>query len=284
MDRKYVSFGYWAALILTVIIFAAAAGWLAWGVPVYAPGTEHIVPMAKPGQPTNREMLSGAGGVGVASQDVAYYGSVIGFYAHPDKPGRYPGVVMMHEWWGLNDNIKGMARALASNGYQVLAVDLFGKTTASSEDAAKLVAGLDQAKADANMEAAVSFLRGRGATKVASLGWCFGGGQSLQLALVEPLDAVVIYYGFLVTDEKALEPLKGEPVLGIFGDKDQAVHVEDVRKFAAALDKLGVDNEIHIYPNVGHAFANPSGPTYAPNETKDAWQKTLDFLAKKIKQ
>ena len=110
-----------------------------------------------------------------------------------------------------------------------------------------------------------------------------GGGQSLQLALSgEPLDAKVIYYGALVTDESRLSRIKW-PVLGIFGDKDQSIPVATVNEFASALDRLGIKNEIYIYPGVGHAFANPSGENYAPNETKDAWNKTVAFPNKYLK-
>ena len=115
-----------------------------------------------------------------------------------------------------------------------------------------------------------------------SLGWCFGGGQSLQLAVNEPLDATVIYYGNLVTDEKQLLKI-GWPVLGIFGDKDTSIPVSSVNEFDASLDKLKITNEIYIYPGVGHAFANPSGMNYAPEQTRDAWEKTLAFLDKNLK-
>jgi carboxymethylenebutenolidase len=118
-------------------------------------------------------------------------------------------------------------------------------------------------------------------SKVASIGWCFGGGQSLQLALHSerhPLAATVLYYGTpLVTDKQELSKIKW-PVLGIFGDQDKSIPVEQIQQFKAALDADGIINEIHIYKGLGHAFANPSGPNYAPKETADAWQKTLVFL------
>jgi carboxymethylenebutenolidase len=117
-------------------------------------------------------------------------------------------------------------------------------------------------------------------SRIASLGWCFGGGQSLQLALnsEQPLAATVIYYGNLVTDAESLAGIEW-PVLGIFGATDQSIPVETVRQFEAALDANEIPNEIHIYEGVGHAFANPSGDNYAPTETVDAWAKTLDFLS-----
>ena len=106
------------------------------------------------------------------------------------------------------------------------------------------------------------------------------GGQSLQLALnsKQPLAATILYYGTpLVTDKQALSNIKW-PILGIFGNQDQAIPVEEVKQFETALNADRIPNEIHIYPGVGHAFANPSGDNYAPKETADAWQKTLAFL------
>jgi carboxymethylenebutenolidase len=117
---------------------------------------------------------------------------------------------------------------------------------------------------------------------VGSIGWCFGGGQSLQLSLNEPLDATVIYYGNLVSDKSQLKKLKG-PVLGIFGSIDTNVTVSSVNEFKAALKSLGKENSIHIYEGVGHAFANPTGATYAEKETADAWKKTLRFFEENLR-
>jgi carboxymethylenebutenolidase len=123
------------------------------------------------------------------------------------------------------------------------------------------------------------------ASRIGSLGWCFGGGQSLQLALNTeagyPLAATVIYYGNLVTDAEELAQIQW-PVLGIFGDQDESISVADVNRFEQALNSTGVPNEIYVYQGVGHAFANPSGDNYAPVETSDAWQKTLEFLKRNL--
>lgn len=242
-------------------------------VPPQAP-----TPPAAEGETTNAQMLDHEGGYPTIVEDVQYADGVTGTYARPDDFHDFPGVVMIHEWWGLNGQIKDMARQLASEGYEVLAVDLFGTVATSTAQAQAQVAGLDQEKALANLRAAAEYLRAQGAPKVASLGWCFGGGQSLRLALSgAPLDATVIYYGQLVTESASLTPITW-PVLGVFGDKDQAVPVESAKAFAAALNEAGVRNEIYIYPDVGHAFANPSGANYAPDATADAWAKTLAFL------
>lgn len=224
----------------------------------------------------------------VETSTVEYYNNTSGFLAKPAGDGRYPGIVMIHEWWGLNDNIKDMARQMASEGYVVLAADLYkGQVATESSQAQPLAAGVRNNPGEAvkNVQAAVSYLRNSdsvGGNKVGSLGWCFGGDWSLQLALNEKMDATGIYYGRLVTDPEALSVIKW-PVLGVFGSADQSIPVEQVNAFKQALDKNGIENEVYIYEGVGHAFANPSGANYAPEETKDAWQKTLAFFDKHLK-
>ncbi len=215
----------------------------------------------------------------IAELNVEYFPGVSGYFVHPEAPGNYPGVVMIHENRGLRPEIRETAETLAKEGYLVLAVDLLGGVAEDQDGARALTAKFNQETGIKNMRAAVMYLRSQGATKVASLGWCFGGRQSVELAISgERLDATVVYYGGgMATTTERLLPIKW-PVLGIFGDKDQAISVETVRAFESSLKKLEVQNEIYIYPGVGHAFANPSGANYAPNETMDAWKKTLTFL------
>jgi carboxymethylenebutenolidase len=200
----------------------------------------------------------------------------------------FPAVVMIHENKGLNENIKSMANLLAKEGYVVLAVDLFnGEVTTDQKRASELTQAIrdNPAIAITNLKSAVTYLASLpnvNPDKIASLGWCFGGQQSLQLALnseEHPLSATVIYYGRLVTEPETLSKIHW-PILGIFGDQDQSIPVESVKKFEEALNANGITNEIYIYEGVGHAFANPSGDNYAPKETQDAWEKTVSFLKK----
>ena len=234
---------------------------------------------------SNVDMLEQENGQEILTNGVAYFETTKGYFIQPKTPGNYPGIVMIHEWWGLNENIKKMAEQLAQEGYLVLAVDLFKGNVATTADQARQQTGsLNQEEALNNLRAAKAYLKEQGATTIGSLGWCFGGGQSMQLAISgEPMDATVIYYGNLVTDEQKISTIQW-PVLGIFGDQDASIPVGEVNEFDALLDKLNVQNEIYVYPGVGHAFANPSGKNYAPQETQDAWQKTLDFLEKNLKQ
>jgi carboxymethylenebutenolidase len=230
---------------------------------------------------------------GLKNSSVNYHdGNSVGYLVYPTNytNQKLPAVIMIHEWWGLNDNIKNMANMLAKEGYVVLSVDLYNGTAATdSSRASELSASVrnNPSGAIANMKSAVSYLSSLenvNASRIASLGWCFGGGQSLQLALnseEHPLAATILYYGNLVNDTEALSKIKW-PVLGIFGDQDQSIPVDTVKQFEQALNEIGVTNEIYIYPGVGHAFANPSNDNYAPKETADAWQKTIAFLDKYV--
>ncbi|NNF40307.1 MAG: dienelactone hydrolase family protein [Woeseiaceae bacterium] len=210
---------------------------------------------------------------------------VYGYFVAPaDMFEPLPAVIMIHEWWGLNDNVRAMADRLAAEGYIVLAVDLYaGKTAKNGAEARKLMLGVveDPESANENIRSAYQFVSTTaGAPRVASLGWCFGGGWSLNTAMLFPddLDASVIYYGQVTADEDKLRPVNS-PILGLFAANDTGIKVASVEAFSAALTRLRKDHEIHIYPGVGHAFANPSGNNYDAAAASDAWQRTLDFLA-----
>jgi carboxymethylenebutenolidase len=213
---------------------------------------------------------------------------VYGHFAFPsDMIEPLPAVIMIHEWWGLNDNIRAMADKLAAECYIVLAVDLFGGDVATDPGAARqlmLQAVENRDSLTSNIEQAYNFVsKIAGAPRVASLGWCFGGGWSLNTAMLYPgdLDAAVIYYGQVTDDETRLSPLE-VPILGLFGSEDRGIKVESVRRFEAALERLGKDYEVHVYEGAGHAFANPSGNNFNAEYADDAWNRTLDFLRRNL--
>lgn len=215
-------------------------------------------------------------------------GGTPGYLARPADNGTYPAVVMIHEWWGLNGNIRHMADVLAANGYSVFAVDLYGGEVASESSRAAELSGEVRNNPDeavGKLANATDALREAPYTdgEVASLGWCFGGGWSLQLSLSETeLNGTVIYYGTLTTNETELREID-EPVLGVFGSEDQVVGPENVEEFNRTLNEIGVENDIHVYEGAEHAFANPSGESFRPNATMDAWEKTLGFLNETLK-
>jgi carboxymethylenebutenolidase len=194
---------------------------------------------------------------------------------------------MIHEWWGLNDNVRAMADRLAAEGYIVLAVDLFDGDVAPSAGAARqlmLRVVENQESASENIRQAYDWVsKTAGAPRIGSLGWCFGGGWSLNAAKLFPddLDAAVIYYGQVTDNEEELRPLN-MPILGLFGDADTGIKVESVQAFAAALERLRIPHDIHIYPGAQHAFANPTGTAYNAAAADDAWEKTLAFLQENL--
>lgn len=244
----------------------------------------HVLPEYTTTGTKNSDMFDG-GPFKIKTIPVSYFENTTGYLAEPIQGNGFPGVILIHEWWGLNNNIKSMARGLASHGYIVLAVDLYAGQIATTPDGARqLLLSFDEQKGISNIDSAASLLRHNyNATKIATIGWCFGGSQSLNYALSgNKLDATVIYYGQPVTNTAKLSVIKW-PVLGFYGDKDQSISIDKVKEFKADLDNAGIKNEIHIYPGLGHAFANPSGASYAPKETNDAWNKTLSFMDKYLK-
>jgi len=212
---------------------------------------------------------------------------ITGYLAKPEGAEQdLPALIVIHEWWGLNDNIRMMTERLAGEGYVALAVDLYNGRVAETPDSAGTYArSVEQEPSVANLGQVHAYLtENEGAASVGTIGWCFGGGWSLQTSLAMPdkVDATVIYYGRLVTDAADLEKLSS-PVLGIFGAEDNGIPPSEVNKFEAALNEAGVNNSIHIYEGADHAFANPSGTRYQKEAAEDAWQKTVAFLAEHLK-
>lgn len=194
-------------------------------------------------------------------------------------------LLVIHEWWGLDDWMKHEADQLASEGYLALAIDLYkGKVATDRDEAQKLMGAKDEKWGDQVEEAGLEWLKknAQGA-KVATIGWCMGGGESLKASLHDPKDvnATVMYYGFPVDDVSKLKTLRG-PLLGIWANKDGWITPDKVAAFDKALTEAGVQHEFHAY-DADHAFANPSGGAYNGEAAKDAWEKTRAFLAKALK-
>lgn len=198
-----------------------------------------------------------------------------------------PGIIVIHERWGLDEGTRALADRLAAQGYVVLAVDLFGGETTTDVGVARtlmlpIVENPDAA--NENIRQAYQFLIDTGpAPAIAALGWSFGGQWALNTALLFPdeLDAAVIYYGQVTDNEEKLRPMN-VPLLGLFGANDRGVTVETVRGFENVLEALEKDYEIVVYDGVGHAFADPTSSNYNPDVAEQAWDKVLDFLASNL--
>ena len=243
--------------------------------------------------PTATAATHGADSLDVATEDVVYAtvdgAAVTGYLARPsDAEGPLPGIIVIQEWWGLNDNIRAMARQFAAQGYTALAVDLYSGQVATTRDDAMTymqAAMANEASLTENVRQAYGYLTTeQQAPRVGSVGWCFGGGWSLRTALTLPdeLDAAVIYYGQVVTDRDQLATLN-VPVLGLFGADDGGIPVDQVRAFESTLQDLGKDATVQIYEGANHAFANPSGERYHAEAAEDAWARTTAFFAEHLK-
>lgn len=197
-----------------------------------------------------------------------------------------PGLLLVHEWWGLNDWVKKQADRYAEQGYVVLAVDLYrGEVAQDAEHAHELMRGLTDERALADLRAAFTFLHEHNATRgqpVGVMGWCMGGGYALRLAIAEPKVAcTVICYGKPVTDVEQLRRIKG-PILGIWGARDRGI---EVQPFKQALDKAEVRSTHRIYPHVGHAFLNETNKdSFKKEQAVKAWEEIDRFLTKELKK
>ncbi len=206
----------------------------------------------------------------------------------PQGKGPFPALVVIHEFWGLNDWVKEQASKLADQGYVTLAIDLYrGKVATTPDEAHEIMRGVPEDRANRDLLAASSYLRSQknvDPKRVGSIGWCMGGGYSLDLALNDPkLKVAVINYGHLATDDAALKKINAA-ILGIFGGQDRGISVADVNKFEAQLKALGKTVEIHVFPDAGHAFENPNNKQgYRADDAAQAWKLTVDFLAKNLK-
>ncbi|MGE5547142.1 MAG: dienelactone hydrolase family protein [Solirubrobacterales bacterium] len=208
--------------------------------------------------------------------------SVTGALAKPDRRPA-PAVVLVHEWWGLNDQIKTMAVEFARQGYLALAVDLFqGRVTTDPDVAKQLTQAVKPDEADDTLASWLAWAKNHqdSSRKTATCGWCFGGGWSLNASVATPVDATIVYYGRVDLPVEKLKRLKG-PVLGHFGRQDQFITPAVVETFEANMKAAGKPYTAFWY-DAPHAFANPTGANYHREDAQLAWKRTLDFLKKEL--
>ena len=214
--------------------------------------------------------------------------TVTGYLALPDSAGQHPAIVVIQEWWGLNDWIKEQTQRFARQGYVALAVDLYrGKVAANPDEAHELMRGMPQDRAVGDLTAAFDYLASRpdvNKAKIGSVGWCMGGGLSLQLAIHEPkLAACVVNYGAMPTDAADILKIQA-PVLGNFGAEDRGIPPDAVRAFEKTMKAAGKTIDVKIYDGAGHAFENPNNKQgYRQDAATDAWARTLGFFSKTLK-
>ena len=214
--------------------------------------------------------------------------TVSGILYTPQGKGPFPALVVIHEWWGLNDWVKEEASKLADQGYVALAIDLYrGKVATTPDEAHQIMRGVPEDRANRDLLAASDYLRSQknvDPARVGSIGWCMGGGYSLDLAINDPkLKVAVINYGHLASDDATLKKINAD-ILGIFGGQDKGIPPADVNKFESQMKALGKTVDIHIFPDAGHAFENPNNKAgYRADDTAEAWKLTTAFIAKYLK-
>lgn len=225
-------------------------------------------------------------------KDVSYKSgdeTVKGILYTPHGKGPFPGIIVIHEWWGLNDWIKEQGSKLSDQGYVTLAIDLYrGRVGKTPEEAHEIMRGVPEDRASRDLKAAFDYLVSRPEVKkdrIGAIGWCMGGGYSLDVALQQPdLAADVINYGHLVTDPNEIKKINA-PILGLFGAQDRGITPDDVKAFEAEMKKQGKKIDVTIYPDAGHAFENPNNKDgYRPKDAEDAWNKTVAFFASTLKK
>jgi carboxymethylenebutenolidase len=236
-------------------------------------------------------LLLSISAVAATSKTVSYKSgdeAVQGVLYTPEGKGPFPGIIVIHEWWGLNDWVKDQATKLSDLGYVTLAIDLYrGKVATTPDVAHEIMRGLPEDRAKRDLHAAFDYLASQPNVKkdrIGAIGWCMGGGFALDVALQEPtLRAVVINYGHLATDTDSLKAINAS-VLGLFGGQDRGITPDDVHKFEKSMNDLGKPVDVTIYSDAGHGFENPVNKDgYRPDDTADAWKRTVKFFAGTLK-
>lgn len=216
-------------------------------------------------------------------------GNASGYLALPTTAeAKKPALIVIQEWWGVNDWIRGQADRFAQQGYVALAVDLYrGRVTSDPGEAHELSRGLPEDRAIADLKAAFDYLASRpdvDPTRIGVIGWCLGGGYALALATNEPrVAATVINYGRLVTDHSTIAKITG-PVLGNFGAEDRGIPPADVKRFGQTLTAAGKLGDIKLYEGAGHAFMSPENKEgYNAEAAQDAQSRIDRFFERRLR-
>lgn len=220
--------------------------------------------------------------VGVAEYPDTDDGTLMGYLARPVGDEQLPAVIVIQEWWGVDDHIKDVTRRFAQEGYVALAPDLYhGQVVSEPDEARKLVMELDMDEAVREIQQAISYLLNQpevAGDQVGVVGFCMGGRLALMTArAADTVGAAVAFYGTPLSPEEAQEIQA--PVLGLYGEEDGGIPVESVEAMQGALDEANIENSFTIYPGAQHAFFNDMRPSYNAEAAADAWQQTLDWFS-----
>ena len=228
----------------------------------------------------------------LTGEAVAYFAdneAAQGYVSVPEGEGPFPAVILIHEWNGLVDRVREMADAMAAEGYVALAADLYSARTGTSQEENLALMRETQAKPErviANLDAAARYLRSREDVtgRIATMGWCFGGGIALSYAIGgETHEGTAIFYGSLVTDPEILAAIDHE-IYGTFAEMDTGIPPDTVNEFVEALRSAGVENDVHIYDEVNHGFwlRVDGDPEVREGPARDAWQRVQAYLKRTL--
>ena len=209
-------------------------------------------------------------------------GSVSGYFMEPETTPA-GAVLLIHEWWGLNDQIRNVVPKFAKAGFLSLAVDLYDGEVADTPDKAReIMSNVQPDTATEILIGWVDWLRKhpQGNGKVGTVGWCFGGGWSLNASLATPVDATVIYYGRCAKSTEEVASLKG-PVMGHFATQDRFINKEMVEGFEKSMDAAG-KTYTNFWYEADHGFANPTTTRHDAENTMVARDRTLEFFRQNL--
>jgi carboxymethylenebutenolidase len=215
-------------------------------------------------------------------------GNVACYEARPGGAGSYPGVIVVQEWWGLNDHIRSICDRLAHEGFVAIAPDLYqGKVTTDPSLAAAWMNALDKETAIRILQGAIRFLQEKEplyAEHIGVMGFCMGGSLALLLACrTTSLKAAVPFYGDLPESADEIKNIQC-PVLFIAGGKDRWINSEKVAKLKQTFERFNIHAEVRIYPDADHAFFNDTRhDVYNPAAAQDAWMRALGLLSRTLK-
>lgn len=209
------------------------------------------------------------------------------YMARPDDEAQHPGVIVLQEWWGLNEHIKDVTRRMANEGYVAISPDLYrGKVAEEPDEARKLMMEREMDDALADIEAGVNYLLGLDYVvpkSIGVMGFCMGGSLSARMSTRgNGVGACVIFYGGFGGEAETLVPQVQVPILGLYGADDTGIPVERVKLLGTLLATHGKNCDINIYPDAPHAFFNDTRDSYREEPSKDAWQKTLGWFEKHL--
>jgi carboxymethylenebutenolidase len=208
-----------------------------------------------------------------------------GYLARPEGDGPFPGVIVVQEWWGLNDHIKDLANRFAEEGFVALAPDLYRGVVATEPDAARsLVLELDLDSAIGQIQSSIDYLLSQDfadGDSVGTVGFCMGGRLVLRAATeTSSIGATVAFYGTPLTANEVSSVTA--PVMGNYGSRDGGIPASSVNAMRDALTAASIDNDIKIYDGAQHAFFNDTRPSYHEEASKDAWTRTLEWFRKYV--